>query len=102
MCPFQEDKTPSLVVSPKTSRWHRPDKCNVGGSTIDWVMRRKGVSVSHAFELLRTDQPIEEPRATETGGWEFLMVWWTAPVPARFGETIRFDRAKYRLPVLLF
>ena len=60
------------------------------------------MSVSHAFELLRTDQPIEEPRATETGGWEFLMVWWTAPVPARFGETIRFDRAKYRLPVLLF
>jgi DNA primase len=39
-CPFQEDKTPSLVVSPKTNLWHCLGACNVGGSTIDWVMNR--------------------------------------------------------------
>lgn len=34
MCPFHDD---------------------VGGSTIDWVMKTKGVSFLHAVELLRTD-----------------------------------------------
>lgn len=50
-CPFHEDKTPSLVVSPKTNLWHCLGACNVGGSTIDWVMRTKGVSFRHAVEL---------------------------------------------------
>ena len=54
-CPFHEDKTPSLVVSPKTNLWHCLGACNVGGSTIDWVMRTKGVSFRHAVELLRAD-----------------------------------------------
>ena len=48
---------PSLVVSPKTNLWHCLGKCNVGGSTIDWVMKTKGVSFRHAVELLRADHP---------------------------------------------
>jgi DNA primase len=56
-CPFHDDKTPSLVVSPKTNLWHCLGACNVGGSTIDWVMRTKGVSFRHAVELLRADHP---------------------------------------------
>ena len=54
-CPFHDDKTPSLVVSPKTNLWHCMGACNVGGSTIDWVMKTKGVSFRHAVELLRAD-----------------------------------------------
>ena len=56
-CPFHDDKTPSLVVSPKTNLWHCLGACNVGGSTLDWVMRTKGVSFRHAVELLRADHP---------------------------------------------
>lgn len=56
-CPFHEDHTPSLVVSPKTNLWHCMGACNIGGSTIDWVMRTKGVSFRHAVELLRADHP---------------------------------------------
>ena len=52
-CPFHDDKTPSLVVSPKTNLWHCLGACNVGGSTIDWVMKTKGVSFRLAVELLR-------------------------------------------------
>jgi len=54
-CPFHEDHTPSLVISPKTNLWHCLGACNVGGSTIDWVMKTKGVSFRHAVELLRAD-----------------------------------------------
>ena len=52
-CPFHDDKTPSLVVSPKTNLWHCLGACNLGGSTIDWVMKTKGVSFRLAVELLR-------------------------------------------------
>ncbi|WP_080507505.1 CHC2 zinc finger domain-containing protein [Bryobacter aggregatus] len=56
-CPFHDDKTPSLVVSPKTNLWHCLGKCNIGGSAIDWVMRTQGVSFRHAVELLKADHP---------------------------------------------
>src|SRR6202522_1973270 len=56
-CPFHDDKTPSLVVSPKTNLWHCLGKCNIGGSAIDWVMKTQGVSFRHAVELLRTNHP---------------------------------------------
>lgn len=52
-CPFHEDRTPSLVVSPESNLWHCLGACQVGGSVIDWTMRREGVSFPHAVELLR-------------------------------------------------
>jgi DNA primase len=56
-CPFHDDRTPSLIVTPETNLWRCMGKCNVGGSTIDWVMRTRGVSFRHAVELLRADHP---------------------------------------------
>lgn len=52
-CPFHEDSTPSLVVSPGKNLWHCLGACQSGGSVIDWVMRAEGVSFRHAVELLR-------------------------------------------------
>lgn len=52
-CPFHDDKTPSLVVSPKTNLWHCLGACQAGGSVIDWVMRSEGVSFREAVERLR-------------------------------------------------
>jgi DNA primase catalytic core len=54
-CPFHDDRTPSLVVSPKTNLWHCLGACQAGGSVIDWTMRWHGVSFRHAVELLRQD-----------------------------------------------
>jgi DNA primase catalytic core len=56
-CPFHDDRTPSLIVTPETNLWRCMGKCNIGGSTIDWVMRTQGVSFRHAVELLRADHP---------------------------------------------
>lgn len=52
-CPFHEDRSPSLVISPAKNLWHCMGACSVGGSVIDWVMRAEGVSFRHAVELLR-------------------------------------------------
>jgi DNA primase len=53
-CPFHEDKTPSLVVTPSKNLWHCLGACNKGGSVIDWVIATKGVSFRHAVELLKS------------------------------------------------
>ena len=52
-CPFHDDDTPSLVVSPRKGLWHCMGACAAGGSVIDWVMRAERVSLRHAVELLR-------------------------------------------------
>jgi DNA primase catalytic core len=57
LCPFHDDKKPSLVVSPRKNLWHCLGACQAGGSVIDWVMRAEGVSFRHAVELLRADLP---------------------------------------------
>lgn len=54
-CPFHDDKTPSLVISPKTNLWHCLGACQAGGSVIDWVMRFEGVSFRRAVEMLRAE-----------------------------------------------
>jgi DNA primase len=54
-CPFHEDKTPSLVITPAKNLWHCLGACQTGGSVIDWVMKAEGVSFRHAVELLAND-----------------------------------------------
>ena len=55
LCPFHDDKEPSLVISPKKNLWHCLGACQAGGSVIDWVMKSEGVSFRHAVELLQSD-----------------------------------------------
>lgn len=54
-CPFHDDKTPSLVITPAKNLWHCLGACQVGGTVIDWVMKAEGVSFRHAVELLQND-----------------------------------------------
>jgi len=56
-CPFHADRTPSLVITPAKNLWHCLGACQAGGSVIDWVMRREGVSFRHAVERLRQQLP---------------------------------------------
>ncbi len=55
LCPFHDDKEPSLVISSKKNLWHCLGACQAGGSVIDWVMKTEGVSFRHAVELLQAD-----------------------------------------------
>src|SRR5262249_21379761 len=51
-CPFHEDSTPSLVVTPAKNLWHCFG-CDLGGGPVDWAMKANGISFRHAVELLR-------------------------------------------------
>jgi DNA primase catalytic core len=57
LCPFHEDREPSLVITPAKNLWHCLGACRMGGSVIDWVMKCNGVSFRHAVELLRANHP---------------------------------------------
>lgn len=56
-CPFHEDDSPSLLVTPAKNLWHCMGACQRGGGPIDWVMTAQGVSFRHAVELLREASP---------------------------------------------
>ena len=62
-CPFHDEKTPSLKITPENNLFHCFG-CGVGGSVIDWVMKTQGVSFRHAVELLKKDTSlVAEPSA---------------------------------------
>ncbi len=70
LCPFHDDREPSLVITPSKNLWHCLGACQTGGTVIDWVMRAEGVHFRHAFELLRADLPSleafpEKPRGRQ-------------------------------------
>lgn len=53
LCPFHEDKNPSLHVTPGKGLW-RCVSCQATGNVIQFVQRFDGVSFRHAYELLKT------------------------------------------------
>jgi len=52
LCPFHDDRSPSLVIDPGKNLWHCLGACAAGGSAIDWVMRDHGVPFRVACEIL--------------------------------------------------
>ncbi len=57
LCPFHDDREPSLVITPERNLWHCLGACQAGGTVIDWVMKAEGLSFRHAVEVLRKDLP---------------------------------------------
>jgi DNA primase len=61
-CPFHEDDTASLVVTPAKNLWHCFG-CGIGGGPIDWVMKRRGVKVARAC-VRSQNAPLEQKPST--------------------------------------
>ena len=64
-CPFHDEKTPSLIISPKTNLFNCFG-CGAAGSVIDWVMKTQGVSFRFACELLQKDLGLIADSGTKT------------------------------------
>ena len=53
-CPFHDDATPSLVVTPGRGLWRcMSPSCGATGNAIQFIMKKDGISFRHAVELLR-------------------------------------------------
>jgi DNA primase catalytic core len=55
LCPFHDDRNPSLNIDPVENVWDCKGACGEGGDVIRWVERAEGVSYKHALELLQRD-----------------------------------------------
>ena len=55
LCPFHDDRNPSLNIDPVKNVWSCKGACGEGGDVFLWVMRAEGVSFHHALELLKRD-----------------------------------------------
>ena len=64
-CPFHEEATPSLIISPKNNLFHCFG-CDAAGSVIDWVMKTRGVSFRFACEILQEDAGLVAESGTHT------------------------------------
>jgi len=53
-CPFHAGGEPSLAVTPHKNLWGC-STCGAEGNAVEWVMKREGVSLTHAVEILRRD-----------------------------------------------
>ncbi len=55
-CPFHDDDVRSLIVLPDKNLFHCTG-CGAEGGPIEWVMKKNGISLRHAVELLREGLP---------------------------------------------
>jgi DNA primase len=53
LCPFHDDRNPSLNIDPVKNVWSCKGACGEGGDVIRWVARTEGVSDGHAIALLK-------------------------------------------------
>ena len=53
LCPFHDDREPSMIITPSNNLWHCFGACQAGGSVIDFVMRAERASFRHAVEMLQ-------------------------------------------------
>ena len=68
-CPFHDDDTPSLIITPKSNLFNCFG-CGEAGTVIGWVMKTQGVSFRRSVEILRNDlgliTPVDKPRKQST------------------------------------
>jgi len=52
LCPFHDDRNPSLIVTPSKNLWNCVS-CNAGGDIFAFVMKLDGIDFPSAFEKIR-------------------------------------------------
>ena len=52
ICPFHQEKTPSLVISPDRQIWHCFGACQTGGDTISFLMKWNNLTFYEALKEL--------------------------------------------------
>ena len=68
-CPFHDDDTPSLIITPKSNLFNCFG-CGEAGTVIGWVMKTQDESFRRSMEILRNDlgliTPVDKPRKQST------------------------------------
>ena len=76
-CPFHEEKTPSFTVDPGRKTWRCFGACSAGGDVASFLMKRDGISVPAALELLAGKGGITIPQGIsreESDRWSMRVI----------------------------
>ncbi len=65
LCPFHDDRDPSLVVTPSKNEWRCLGACGEEGDAVSWVMKAEGVSFRRVVELLRNGWEVSRFRVLD-------------------------------------
>jgi DNA primase len=90
-CPFHDDATPSLIVTPGKNLYHCFG-CGAAGGPIDWVMAMDGVSFRHAVELLRNGIPLAADVGEAKAVTRSTVRKLDAPLPANADDAAALQR----------
>ncbi len=60
LCPFHDDREPSLVITPSKNLWHCLGACDRGGDVFAWVMQRESCTFREAYTWLCHYAGVEE------------------------------------------
>lgn len=52
LCPFHDDREPSLVIDPKKGLWNCLGACGEGGDVYRWMMKSEGIGFPEAHQRL--------------------------------------------------
>ena len=66
LCPFHDDREPSLVIDPAQNLWNCLGACRQGGDAIRWVQVAEGIGFVPAVEFLRAR--LAGPLVAASGG----------------------------------
>jgi DNA primase len=96
-CPFHDDKTPSLIISPNSNLFNCFG-CGVAGSVIDWVMKTERRPFREAVEWLRNDcLPLDiPPQSTKNTEPE------STPTPLSLAADAADDQALLQRVILFY
>ena len=81
LCPFHDDREPSLIVDPKKQLWNCLGACAEGGDVYKWVMKRDRLDFRAAHRLLASlallapNQEAKEDDEPKTGSGAHDLLW---------------------------
>lgn len=99
LCPFHNDRRPSLTIYIKSNRFYCHAGCNNRrpGSVIDVVLLSRNVSLNEAINILKADYELKEPDSEQLKEWQIKRIEREQSVTF----TARFNKKAFEYILLL-
>jgi DNA primase len=78
LCPFHNDISPSLIISPDKNLWNCLGACSEGGTVVQWTMKLKDISFRHAVELLRGEVATKQVKSSDDTPKKTMNTQWAS------------------------